>query len=162
MGFGIMTKKVFAKDEVLLKIGTLKDRSTTYKKDPHRPYAKKEQKAINMVDAPTLQKLATQREHKFTFPITPWIILQDFIKKGSLKPLDRRAQDDSVDTNNQDLYYSYHQKRGHEIKKCKPFDGIILYMIAQGKYEVRDTPPRETPIYHVANTISIYEYMCYH
>lgn len=50
----------------------------------------KEEKNIDMDKAPTLTRSTTQREKRFTFPIPPRTILEDLIKKGLLRPLDRR------------------------------------------------------------------------
>lgn len=54
-----MIKKVLAKYKAFLKLGTLKYGSTTYNKEAHCPYVKKEEKVVDITKAPTLMRLAT-------------------------------------------------------------------------------------------------------
>lgn len=48
MGFGSMNKRILPKEKVFLEIGSQNNGSTKYNKEPHKPYAKKEEKVVNM------------------------------------------------------------------------------------------------------------------
>lgn len=65
-----------------------------------KPYANKDEKNIDMDDALTLNRLATQRASKFIFLFPLRFIFQDLFKKGILKPFDLRAEDDNMDFDN--------------------------------------------------------------
>jgi len=53
---------------------------------------KKEEKNVNMAEKLALSRSTTTRNHTFTFPIYPRLILQDLVKKGLLKPLERKVR----------------------------------------------------------------------
>lgn len=82
-----------------------------------------------MANKLTLTRFNTIKNYTFTFSIPPKLILQDFIKKDLLRPLEIKVKDDSVFMGNKDTYCSYHQIRGHAMNSCKTLDEDILDMI---------------------------------
>lgn len=68
-----------------------------------------------MAEKPTLTRSSIIKNHTFTFPIQPRLILEDLIKKSLLKPLERKVEDDNVSMGNSNTYCTYYQRRGHAI-----------------------------------------------
>lgn len=79
------------------------------------------------------------------------------IKKASLKPLERKAEDENIFLGNLYAYYTYHQRRGHPINSCKALKEDILDLIAQRKYEIKENASYPD---HVVNAISVNEDIC--
>lgn len=89
--------------------------------------------------------------------VPPRQILQDLVKKGLLKPLERKAEDDNIFMGNSDAYCSYHYIRGHAINSYKTLEEDILDLIAQEKYEIIENIPNPD---QAINTIIVDEKIC--
>ena len=80
---------------------------------------------------------STKKSCIFTFTIQKRLILQYLIKKGLLKLIDIKVEDDSVLFGDTKSYYTYHHRRGHATNTCKYLEFIIMDLIAQQKYEIK-------------------------
>lgn len=117
----------------------------------------KDEKNVNMDKNLTLNRSVTIRSRTFIFHVQPKLLLYDLVKKGFLKPLDRKLEDDNMFMGNLYAYCTYHQRKGHATNSCKYLKATILDLIAQRKYEIKENTSNPN---QVVNTISMNDDIC--
>jgi len=73
VGFGVLIQELLQEEKVLLELGELKYAPNPFNKENRRKYAKKKEKIVHMADRltspPKLQRSATRKDLRYTFPI---------------------------------------------------------------------------------------------